>query len=596
MTSLKVATLQQNPTVGAIADNIQKILKNYNALVSAEPGLQLIVASEGFISGYPFEDLGLKRGFVREVFEQTMDDLVPNIGNTALYVGAPWPGPDHVADGNPWHQNKPINAGLLIRNGKIEQVVAKVDLPNYGVFDEVRIFQPGTPAPIYELDGVKLGLMVCADFWEDNVPGHFFNLGADLFVVINGSPWELDKTQKRETRAQQVVEKFQTPVVYVNQIGGQDELVFDGGSFVALPGGIRGRTSQFAENGTVFDLKLGEDLDIVHARKVLGNGVSMTAEEDEKNWAALVLGLRDYVEKNGFRGVLIGESGGIDSAFSTAVAIDALGPDRVVGVTLPSSVTSGETMDFVEQLRKSMGIRIDEVSIREIYEAVLGNVSKGIGDFQGKSLTKENIQSRARGLTLMTISNDLGLLTLCNGNKSELSTGYFTIYGDSVGGFNVVKDLYKTDIWRLAEWRNENTCRIAVNDMLNIIPDGIVKRPPTAELIAGQKDTDSLPDYPVLDTILRLMVDSELTTREIADMLKVRVPEQVSRYLNMEQISEVLGMAGVEDFREVVRKVRNLVDRAEWKRRQGPPGIKMGDKAYGRDRRYPITNKFHDEE
>ena len=546
---LVIALAQLNPTVGDIAGNVARLRDAHK--VARTQGADLLVSSELFISGYQPEDLVLKPAFldaceaaVRELAADTAD------GGTALLVGSPW------RDAGKLH-----NAALLLDRGEIRAIRFKHELPNYGVFDEVRVFKPGPPPGPIAFRGVRLGVMICEDMWLPEVTETLQETGAQLLIVLNGSPFESDKQDERIQLAVMRVKESGLPLLYVNQVCGQDELVFDGASF-ALDRDcqLRLQAPRFAEAvvPTVWRLD-GED------RWAPEPGLMVPpAEGLEATYQALVLGLRDYVRKNRFPGVVLGLSGGIDSALSAVVAADALGPDKVHCVMMPSRYTSRDSLEDAAEVARLLGVELREIGIEPAVEAFGAMLAPS---FEGKApdITEENLQSRARGMTLMALSNKFGWMVLSTGNKSEMSVGYATLYGDMCGGYNVLKDVYKMTVFALSHWRNEHRPEGALGPEGRVMPERVITKPPTAELKANQTDQDSLPPYAVLDDILECLIEHERTADEI--------------------------VARGHD-RATVLAVWKMLDRAEYKRRQAAPGVKTTRRAFGRDRRYPITNAF----
>ena len=535
--TLDIALGQINPTVGDIDGNADLI-----RAVRAEAGdADLVVVGELGVSGYPPEDLVLKAAFldavevsVRALAEETGD------GGPALLLGAPW-----RQDG------KLHNAALLLEAGEISAVRMKHHLPNYGVFDEKRVFASGAlPGPV-AFRGARLGVMICEDMWEPDVTECLEESGADILVVINGSPFEANKGDDRLNRAVARIVESGLPLIYVNLVGGQDELVFDGASFAL--GSDRHLRAQAAawETGILATRWRRGGGWICDA-----GGVSETPGEMENTWRAMTTGLRDYVGKNGFPGVLIGLSGGIDSALSAAVAVDALGADRVRCVMMPSPYTSPESIEDAAEVAQLLGVNLRTIAIdpaMDTFAAMLGEAFAG----QEADVTEENIQARLRGIILMALSNKFGDMVLSTGNKSEMSVGYATLYGDMCGGFSVLKDVYKTTVFGLARWRNETGGPV--------MPERIITKPPSAELKPGQTDQDSLPPYDELDAILGFLIEDDMAPDDIT---------------------------GRGHDAAIVARVWNLLEGAEYKRRQAPPGVKITHCAFGRDRRYPITNGF----
>ena len=546
---LTITLAQLNPVVGAITANIDKVRDARRK--AAADNADLILCSELVVSGYPPEDLVLKPFFLDKV-EAAVNEFAAETadGGPAVLLTAPWR-----------NNGETYNAALLLEDGKIAATRFKHDLPNYGVFDEVRVFEAGPmPGPM-DFKGVRIGVPICEDIWTPDVPECLEESGAEILLVPNGSPYDIEKNDQRLQHAIARVSETGMPMVYVNQVGGQDELVFDGGSFVInADHSLAVQAPDWQEAVLTTEWRRGVD-DVW----VCEGGVSEKPSEGlESIYQAMTLGLRDYVEKNGFPGVLIGLSGGVDSAITAAVAVDALGPDRVRCVMMPSPYTSQESLEDAAEAAKLMGVHLDDVGIQPAMSAFEEMLEPIFGDAVA-DVTEENIQARSRGLILMGISNKLGYMLLTTGNKSEMSVGYATLYGDMCGGYSVLKDVYKTTVFELCHWRNQHKPEGLLGPVGRVIPERIITKPPSAELRPDQKDEDSLPPYDKLDDILRCLIEGEMSIEEI-----------VAR--------------GHEP--DTVQRVWHMLDLAEYKRRQAPPGVKITHRAFGRERRYPITNSF----
>lgn len=550
--SFRLALAQLNPTLGDVAGNLEKA-RSARA-EAARLGAHAVMFSELFLAGYPPEDLVLKPAFqdaCREACETLARETAD--GGPAVLIGLPWA-----------ESGKLYNACAVLDGGKIEAVRFKVDLPNYGVFDEKRVFDAGPmPGPIV-VRGVRIGLPICEDIWGEDVVECLAETGAEILLVPNGSPYFRGKGDVRLNVAVARVTESRLPLVYLNQVGGQDDLVFDGASFVLnSDSSLALRMPDFAEAITLVEWTKTAN----GWRANDGAKARVFQSDDEADYAACVLGLRDYVEKNKFPGVVLGLSGGIDSAICAAMAVDALGAERVHAVMLPYRYTSSESLEDAAACAKALGIRYDVLPIApavEGFEQVLQPVFKGAN----RDITEENLQSRARGTILMAISNKFGAMVLTTGNKSEMSVGYATIYGDMNGGFNPIKDLYKMQVFRLSELRNRWKPDGAKGPSGEVIPTRIITKPPSAELRENQTDQDSLPPYDMLDRILEGLVEKEM-----------RVADLVAEGLD----------------HDTVCRVERLLYSAEYKRRQSAPGVKVTLKNFGRDRRYPIVNRFRDQ-
>jgi NAD+ synthase len=548
---LTIAIAQISNTVGDIAGNAAAIRRARGE--AATFGADLVVFSELFLSGYPPEDLVLKPAF-QEACRSEIETLARETadGGPALLVGTPW-----VVDGT-CH-----NASALLEGGTIKAVRFKVELPNYGVFDEKRVFEPGRPSGPMVFRGVRLGVPICEDIWVPDVVECLSESGAELLIVPNGSPYWRNKHEERLNVALARVVESNLPILYVNQVGGQDELVFDGGSFALhADHSLAAQLPAFVEvvAQTVW-IRSGDTWRCETAPRAI-----LSDDSDETDYAACVLGLRDYVEKSGFPGVVLGLSGGIDSALCAAMAVDALGAARVHCVMLPYRFTSPESLEDARGCAEALGVRYDVLPIAAAVEG-LEDVLSSLFTGQARGLTEENIQSRARGALLMSISNKFGAMLVTTGNKSEMSVGYATLYGDMNGGFNPIKDLYKTQVFRLAELRNRWRPAGSLGPDGVVTPLRILEKPPSAELRENQKDEDSLPPYDLLDDVLQCLVEREM-----------RVHDVVARGIDLQTVS----------------KIERLLYLAEYKRRQSAPGVKVTRKNFGRDRRYPILNRFRD--
>ncbi len=544
---LHISLAQANPIVGGLDYNFKKICAAWD---HAPANTDLVVFPEMIVCGYSPEDLIYKPSFLAAIRE-TVNRLVDfsKTKKSAAIIPTPWIIKDKI-----------YNAALLIDNGKIIAESAKHHLPNYGVFDEQRVFCAGPlPDPV-SFRGFSLGLMLCEDMWLPGIAAHLKEKKAEMLIVSNASPYETGKKKTRQAHAHDRVRETGLPLVYVNQVGGQDDLVFDGDSFVMHNDGniLLGGNKFIEENyNVIFEKnKQGALFSAVeHSPVTLG--------DTEEIYQALMLGLRDYVGKNNFPGVILGLSGGIDSALTAAIAVDALGSDAVLGVRLPSKFTSDDSLQGAEDLARALGIQMETISIKGPVDAIQDTLGGHIAGATGT--TFENIQPRARGVILMALSNANGKMVLSTGNKSETAVGYATLYGDMCGGFNVLGDVYKTQVYELSNWRNEQKPRGALGPVGAVIPHNTITRGPTAELRENQLDQDSLPPYDILDAILTHLIEDDLG---IDDVVK----------------------KGFE--RVTVLKVWHMIDRAEYKRHQGPPAIKITRRAFGRDRRYPITNHF----
>ncbi len=541
---LTIALAQLNQRVGDLAANAAAML-DWRAKAG---DCDLILFPELQLTGYPPEDLVLKPEFVRRAQEAT-DKLVAASAEPgpAMLIGT------LIAEGGLVY-----NAMVLADGGQVVGRTLKHELPNYGTFDEKRVFASGPlPEPI-AWRGVKLGVPICEDIWQDRVCAHLAEAGADLLLVPNGSPFEIDKDEKRQQLVRGRVASTSLAIAYLNRVGGQDELAFDGSSFIVNPDGERVvQMCDWEESLLLTEWDKGAS-----GRWVCRTDQRCALDDyPEGIYHAMMIALRDYVGRNGFPGILLGLSGGIDSALSAAVAVDALGADRVLAVMMPSKYTSAESLEDSEENARLLGCRHDVISIAPGVEAL----DQMLPDLAGPAA--ENVQARLRMVTLMALSNTGGQMLLTTGNKSEMSVGYATLYGDMAGGYSVLKDAYKTTVFLLSRWRNANKPEGALGPDGPVMPQRIIDKPPSAELRPNQKDEDSLPPYSLLDRILEALVERELSVREAA------------------------AATGADEA--LVADIERKLLRAEYKRRQAPPGVKLGSRNFGRDRRYPITNAFH---
>ncbi|MGH8971901.1 MAG: NAD+ synthase [Acidimicrobiia bacterium] len=568
MPRLRIALAQINTTVGDLAGNAARILAAYEEAEAA--GTDLVVFPELAVSGYPPEDLLLRPAFVAQAAE-TLEKIAARTGTTAALVGFPEARRDL------------FNAAAVCARGSVAGIYRKHLLPNYAVFDEARYFAPGDePGPLFVIGGVRVAVSVCEDAWSPAGPIAAQSAGgAELAVNLSASPYYEGRQPERETMLATRAADASIPIVYTNLVGGQDELVFDGGSLVYDENGhLLARARQFSEDLLVIDLDvrpifrkrlldprgrarapLLPEVEVSASRGDAGPALVFRVETplgvEAEVWDALVLGTRDYVRKNGFSEVVIGLSGGIDSSVVAAVAADALGAERVVGVLMPSRYSSPGSLSDAAALAANLGIRTLTVPIEPAHAAFTEMLAEPFAGTE-EGLAEENLQARIRGTILMTLSNKFGWMVLTTGNKSEMATGYSTLYGDMAGGFAVIKDVDKTLVYRLARWRNRQEGK-------ELIPEAVIDKPPSAELRPGQVDADSLPAYELLDPILEAYVEGDRSVGELEE-------------------------AGFD--RDTVRRVARLVDRSEYKRRQAPPGVRVSPKAFGKDRRLPITNRW----
>ncbi len=545
--NLKIALAQLNPIVGDVKGNIIKLIDIRNNLKNE---VDIIVVPELYVTGYPIDDLVLRNDFL-ELVENEINSLakITNDGKAAIILGAPRK-----------EKNSIRNSVFVLDDGKITSFRDKHNLPNSGVFDEQRIFSPGALSGPVKIRNVLIGLPICEDIWTENVIECLCETGAEIILSINASPYSLKKHDQRMSVAVSRVIESKIPLIYLNRVGGQDELVFDGASFcLSHEGELSVQLKDFQEEILEIDLtKLNNNW-------ICKGKINSISSNLEALYKSLVVSVRDYVRNNGFPGVVLGMSGGIDSALVAAIATDALGPERVRAVMMPSPYTSQESLEDAKLASSNLGVDYSYLDIKNGMD-VIDNILLGFeGDKVEPGITEENIQSRLRGLLLMAISNKYGSMVLATGNKSEYAVGYATLYGDMCGGFAVIKDVWKTDVFRLCEWRNSNKSSEFLGPNGTVIPERIISKPPSAELREDQKDTDSLPEYDILDTILRKLVEDNLSLEKI-------VKEGFD----------------VKD----VKKITMLLSKSEYKRFQSAPGPKVTEKAFGRDRRYPLTSGF----
>lgn len=572
MKTFRIALAQINTTVGDIKENVNRIIDYIGRATSAKA--DMVIFPELSVTGYPPEDLLLKPQFIRDNIKG-LESIRESVGDIVAVVG--------FVDMN----SDIYNSAAIVCRGELVDVYHKIYLPNYGVFDEFRYFQAGKRFPVYRISGVSVGVNICEDIWYPDGPHHVQALsGAEVIVNINASPYSIGKSVLRERMLSTRAVDNGVILAYLNTVGGQDELVFDGNSLIFdQDGEIILRCKQFEEDLIIADLDVeGVFLKRLHDPKKRQEARKMNAEQvpvfDIKGpdqggrqfvevrsvtplerldeiYSALVLGTRDYVQKNGFSSVVIGLSGGVDSSLVACVAVDALGKDAVNLVLMPSRFTSQESFEDARELAENLGMKLSEINIDPVFKQYKESLGRHFAGLK-ENVAEENLQARIRGNLLMALSNKFGWLVLTTGNKSEMSVGYATLYGDMAGGFAVIKDVPKTMVYELSEWRNSKAGE-------KLIPQRVLDKEPTAELRADQKDTDSLPKYSVLDPVLKAYIEEDMSFDEIL-------------------------LLGCE--RECVEKIIKMVDRSEYKRRQAPPGIKITERAFGRDRRFPITNKY----
>ena len=546
MKNCRIAIAQINPTVGDLNKNTNKIIR---LIKKYESAADLIIFPELSIVGYPPEDLILRKRLIDEV-NKKIKKIINYIKNSniAVVLGAPLEFKKGIG-----------NAAIFIFKNKVE-IFFKNNLPNYGVFDEKRIFKAGTKYKCLKYKNIRIGVLICEDMWSLKMPKNLIKDKVDLFVSINASPFDKNKIINRREVAKRLALFSKKPIIYLNQVGGQDELVFDGNSFAMNKRGeIIFNMTPWKEKVEVFSCAFFHS----HKKKKI-NYKNIEFSQNFNKWSALVKGLEDYVYKNGFKKVILGLSGGIDSAVSAAIAVDAIGNKNVLGIRMPSKYSSRSSLNDALDSAKKLNIKIETLKINRVHQEYLTTISK-VFNKNIKNITEENLQSRIRGTLLMAYSNNFSHLLLSTGNKSEISVGYSTIYGDMNGGFNVLKDIYKTELYELAKWRNKVNFKLFKGPKGIVIPNNSIQKEPSAELRLDQKDSDSLPPYETLDKILYQMIENEASIEEIKKM-------------------------GFDE--KLIKRIRALLLKAEYKRRQAPPGVKLSTKAFGKERRYPITNAF----
>ena len=547
LTKLKIALAQLNPLVGDVSGNTKKLI---DARSNLENDVDILVAPELYVSGYPIDDLVLREDFL-DLVEKELNNLakITTDNKSAIIVGAP------RKDGGSIK-----NSVFVMEKGEIISIKDKYELPNTGVFDEQRIFEKGPLENCVKIKGVNVGLPICEDIWKETVLKKLSQSGAEIIIAINASPFTISKHDERNDIALSRAKETKLPIVYLNRTGGQDELIFDGSSFSLNHDGKKfSSLEEFKEDISIINFSKNNG-------KWTGHGnVKKNTSQSERLYKALVVGLRDYVKNNKFSGVVLGLSGGIDSALVAALATDAFGSKFVQAIMLPSPYTGEESLKDARDSATLLNIKYSNLKISEAMKVV----DEILGDFKGPNftagITEENIQSRLRGLLLMALSNRYGYMVLATGNKSEYAVGYSTLYGDMCGGFAPIKDVWKTDVFKLCEWRNKNFSDLFKGPKGKVVPDNIIKKAPTAELRDNQKDTDSLPEYNVLDEILKGLVEEEISVEKIVKK-------------------------GFD--KELVEKTAQLLAKSEYKRFQAAPGPKVTNKAFGRDRRFPLTSGF----
>jgi len=550
--NLKLQLEQLNFCVGDLDENYQKIIRSFKN--ACENEVDLVIFSELAITGYPPEDLLQKPYFISECQKKIQELCKITTGHkTAILLGYP------VIISNQNNQKSLYNAAILIENST-EKIIYKTSLPNYGVFDEKRYFTASSNVNSLNFRGFNLAILICEDVWEIKNSQILINGNIDGILTINASPFEVNKIEARFEIVKEFIKNVNKPLIYVNQIGGQDALIFDGSSFAAdKEGKIILSMAEFQEDSSIIELKKNGNISNLKTKTT-----TYVHDNNSRIYNAVILGIRDYIYKNGFSKVIIGMSGGIDSALVATMAVDALGSDNIKLVALPSRYNSNSSLKDATECSNNLGIKIDVISIEPMYETMINSLSDQFLNTK-KDLTEENIQSRIRGNILMALSNKFGHLLLTTGNKSEMAVGYATIYGDMCGSFNPLKDIYKTKVFELAKWRNKNIPEISIYKKLNLIPENIISKPPSAELRDNQKDSDSLPEYEILDAILYNLIEEQKSVREIIHL---------------------------EFDEQLVKKIARLFYNSEYKRRQAVIGPKISKMSFDKDRRYPITNKF----
>lgn len=538
---LAISLVQNNFTTGDLTGNAEKILHAYN--YSVKNGADLIICSELALCGYPIEDLALRDDFQKASYLM-LKKIAKETKEAGLLLGTILTKENSC---------KPYNAAVLLQNGKIQEIYKKSDLPNYGVFDEKRIFSASANHSIINFNNIALGVLICEDLWNEKISSEMKSLGAKILISLNASPFEAKKEQKILSIAGSRAISTNLPLIYVNQVGGQDELVFAGSSFCMDNSGKLTSMQPKWEESVKITLWENKNKQLSYKNK---ENIEIKTNYYSDIYNALKTGLKNYIEKNNFKGVLIGFSGGIDSAITSCIAVDALGKEKVKIVMMPSKFTSEETLKDAIECSELLGLKAKTVDIEPMLKPYSDLLSEEF-TYSGDDLSSENIQSRIRGNILMLLSNKSGFIVLSTGNKSEVATGYTTLYGDMCGGFNVLKDLYKTEVFELAKWRNE---------ILYSIPTNIIEKAPTAELRANQKDEDNLPPYEILDKILYGLIEENLS------------------------IEEIYKKSSIE--KNIIKNVSEMLKKSEYKRFQSAPGIKISSALFGRERRYPITNNY----